>query len=188
MANLKDIRTRITSVKSIQQVTNAMKMVAAAKMRKAQEKMEQARPYANRLTEVITTLLPDVDRDLLPMLGVRPIKRVAVVVITSDRGLAGAFNANIIKNAEIEIGKYQADQVDLFCIGRRGRDHFKRRNYNIIEEHIDFWNELDYAHSIKIGSGVINHSQTKRWMRFSSFTIILKILPCRKSNRLSFYR
>jgi len=162
MANLKDIRTRITSVKSIQQVTNAMKMVAAAKMRKAQEKMEQARPYANRLTEVITTLLPDVDRDLLPMLGVRPIKRVAVVVITSDRGLAGAFNANIIKNAEIEIGKYQADQVDLFCIGRRGRDHFKRRNYNIIEEHIDFWNELDYAHSIKIGSGVINHFTNKK--------------------------
>jgi F-type H+-transporting ATPase subunit gamma len=162
MANLKDIRTRITSVKSIQQVTNAMKMVAAAKMRKAQEKMEQARPYANRLTEVITTLLPDVDRDLLPMLGVRPIKRVAVVVITSDRGLAGAFNANIIKNAEIEIGKYQADQVDLFCIGRRGRDHFKRRNYNIIEEHIDFWNELDYAHSIKIGNGVINHFTNKK--------------------------
>ena len=82
---------------------------------------------------------------------------MAVVVITSDRGLAGAFNANIIKNAEIEIGKYQADQVDLFCIGRRGRDHFKRRKYNIIEEHIDFWNELDYAHSIKIGNGVINH-------------------------------
>ena len=89
-------------------------------MDNAQEKMEQARPYANRLTEVITTLLPDVDRDLLPMLGVRPIKRVAVVVITSDRGLAGAFNANIIKNAEIEIGKYQADQVDLFCHRRKG--------------------------------------------------------------------
>ena len=157
MANLKDIRTRITSVKSIQQVTNAMKMVAAVKMRKAQEKMEQARPYADRLTDVITTLLPDVDRDLLPMLAVRPKKRVAVVVITSDRGLAGAFNANIIKRAEMEIGKYQADQIDLFCIGRRGRDHFKRRDYNIIEEHIDFWNKLDYAHSIKIGSSIINH-------------------------------
>jgi F-type H+-transporting ATPase subunit gamma len=157
MANLKDIRNRIASVKSIQQVTKAMKMVAAAKMRKAQERMEQARPYANRLEDTITHLLPDVDRDLLPMLAVRPINRVAVVVITSDRGLAGAFNTNIIKAAETEMTKFQPDKIDLFCIGRRGCDYFKRRNYNIIEEHADFWNELDYAHSIKIGSEIINH-------------------------------
>jgi F-type H+-transporting ATPase subunit gamma len=105
MANLKDIRNRISSVKSIQQVTRAMKMVAAAKIRKAQERMEQARPYANRLKDEILTLLPEVDRNLLELLDVREVKRTAYVVITSDRGLAGSFNTNIIKRTEEEIQK-----------------------------------------------------------------------------------
>ena len=100
MANLKDIRNRISSVKSIQQVTRAMKMVAAAKMRKAQERMEQSRPYANRLKGEILTLLPKVDRSLLELLDVREVKRTAFVVITSDKGLAASFNTNIIKRAE----------------------------------------------------------------------------------------
>jgi len=157
MASLKDIRNRITSVKSIQQVTSAMKMVAAAKMRKAQERMEQARPYADRLKSEIMTLLPDVDRNLLELLDVREIKRTAFVVITSDRGLAGSFNTNIIKRAEEEIAELGKDNVDLFCIGRRGYDYFKNRNYNIIEDHTDFWAELDFNHSVKIGNGIISH-------------------------------
>ena len=92
MANLKDIRNRIKSVKNIQKVTKAMKMVAAAKMRRAQERMEQARPYSNRLSEVINHLLPDIDRGLLPLLEKREVKRYGYVVVTSDRGLAGSFN------------------------------------------------------------------------------------------------
>ncbi len=99
MANLKDIRDRIKSVKSIQQVTKAMKLVAAAKMRKAQERMEEARPYADRLFNVIVSLLPDVDRSLLPLLDAREVRREALVVVTGDRGMAGAFNANIIRRA-----------------------------------------------------------------------------------------
>jgi len=95
MANLKDIRDRIKSVRSIQKVTKAMKMVAAAKMRKAQGRMEQARPYTHRLTEVIHHLLPDVDRELLPLLDIREIQRVGYIVVTSDRGLAGSFNTNV---------------------------------------------------------------------------------------------
>ena len=157
MANLKDIRNRINSVKSIQQVTKAMKMVAAAKMRRAQERMEQARPYANRLQDVILSLMPDVDRTLLSLLDVREVKRAAFVIISSDRGLAGSFNTNIIKTAESEIQSYERDQVDLFCIGRKGCDYFRRKDYNIVEEHTDFWNELDFEHSIKIGNGVISH-------------------------------
>jgi len=157
MANLKDIRNRISSVKSIQQVTKAMKMVAAAKMRKAQERMEQARPYARRLRGVIQTIIPDVDRSLLPLLGIREIKRIAYVVVTSDRGLAGSFNTSIIKKAEKEILSFGKENVDLFCIGKKGRDYFKHRDYTIIEEHIDFWNELDFNHSIKIGNGIISH-------------------------------
>lgn len=162
MASLKDIRNRITSVKSIQQVTRAMKMVAAAKMRKAQERMEQARPYSDRLKSEILTLLPDVDRNLLELLDVREIKRTAFVVITSDRGLAGSFNTNIIKMAEEEIRELGKDNADLFCIGRRGYEYFKNRNYNIIESHTDFWAELDFNHSIKIGNGVISHFTAKK--------------------------
>ena len=111
MASLKDIRNRISSIKSIEQVTRAMKMVAAAKMRKAQERMEQARPYSNRLKGEILSLLPDVDRGLLELLDVREVDRTAYVVITSDRGLAGSFNTNIIKRAESEIEKIGKDNA-----------------------------------------------------------------------------
>jgi len=103
MANLKDIRDRIKSVKSIQKVTKAMKMVAAAKMRRAQENMEQARPYSSRLTEIIQNLLPDVDLGLLPLLNVREVKRVAYVVVTSDKGLAGSFNSSVLRKSQNEI-------------------------------------------------------------------------------------
>ncbi len=98
-----------------------MKMVAAAKMRRAQERMEQARPYSSRLQEVINNLLPEVDRDLLPLLAVREVKRVGYVVVTSDRGFAGAFNSNILKTAQAEIDVIGKDDVDQsFYIRNRG--------------------------------------------------------------------
>ena len=157
MASLKDIRDRIKSVKSIQKVTSAMKMVAAAKVRRAQEKMEQARPYTHALEEVIHHLLPDIERDMLDLLEVRDIKRKAYVVVSSDRGLAGAFNTNIIKIAEQEIDQFGKENVDLFCIGKKSRDYFKRRDYNIIESHIEFWNDLDYDSAMMIGRSIVNH-------------------------------
>lgn len=155
MANLKDIRDRIKSIKSIQQVTGAMKMVAAAKMRKAQQRMEQARPYSGRLTELIKDLLPDVDRNLLPLLDTREKLRYTYVVITSDRGLAGSFNTNVIKKAQTEIDELGKDNVDLICIGKKSRDHFKRRDYNIIYEYLEFWNELNFNHAIEYGKKII---------------------------------
>jgi len=139
-----------------------MKMVAAAKMRKAQERMEQARPYTNRLVNVIHHLLPDVDRALLPLLDIRPIHRVGYVVVTSDRGLAGSFNTNVIKKAELEINEIGKENVDLFCIGKKARDYFTRRNYNIIQSHIEFWNDLDFQHAIKMGEKIINHFVSKK--------------------------
>ncbi|MCH2446802.1 MAG: ATP synthase F1 subunit gamma [Candidatus Marinimicrobia bacterium] len=157
MANLKDIRDRIKSVKSIQQVTKAMKLVAAAKMRKAQERMEQARPYADHLAEVITSLLPDVDRSLLSLLDVREVKREALVVVTSDRGLAGAFNANIIRRAEEEILETGQENVDLICIGRKGRDHFRVRGYEIIRDFTDFWSDLSFKHAMDFGGEIVSH-------------------------------
>ena len=157
MASLKDIRDRIKSVKSIQKVTSAMKMVAAAKVRKAQEKMEQARPYTHALEDVIHHILPDVDRNMLDLLEVRDIKRKAYVIVSADRGLAGAFNTNITKIAQNEIDYFGKENVDLFCIGKKSRDYFKRRNYNIIESHIEFWNELNYDNAMMIGRSVVDH-------------------------------
>jgi len=157
MANLKDIRNRIKSVKSIQKVTKAMKMVAVAKMRRAQERMEQSRPYSNSLTEVIQHLLPDVDRDMLPLLDVREVKRKAYVVVSADRGLAGAFNTNLLKVAQQEIDAFGKENVDLFCIGKKARDHFKRCEYNIITSHVDFWAEMEYDSAMMIGRSIIDH-------------------------------
>tara|TARA_S200000501_G_scaffold357538_1_gene381311 strand:- start:1835 stop:2686 length:852 start_codon:yes stop_codon:yes gene_type:complete len=157
MANLKDIRDRIKSVKSIQKVTKAMKMVAAAKMRKAQDRMEQARPYTNSLDEIIHHILPDVDKDLLPLLDEREIKRKAYVIVCADRGLAGAFNTNLLKVAQTEIDEFGKENVDIFCIGKKARDHFTYRDYNIIESHIDFWTEMEFENAMMIGRGVIDH-------------------------------
>ena len=161
MANLKDIRNRIKSIQSIQQVTRAMKMVAAAKLRKSQERMEQARPYAKRLEEMIQSLLPDVDRSMLELLDEREVKRVAFITVTSDRGLAGSFNTTIIKKVEQEIATLGKDQCELFCIGRKGRDHFKKRDYQIVEDYIEFWNDLNYNDAIKIGQDVIQRFLSK---------------------------
>ena len=157
MANLKDIRDRIKSVKSIQKVTKAMKMVAAAKMRRAQERMEESRPYSNSMAEVIQHLLPDIDRDALPLLDVRDIKRKAYVVVSADRGLAGAFNTNLLKVAQKEIDAFGKEKVDIFCIGKKARDHFKRREYNIITSHVDFWANMEFNSAITIGRSIIEH-------------------------------
>ena len=157
MANLKDIRDRIKSVKSIQKVTKAMKMVAAAKMRRAQENMEKARPYNHRLIEIIQHLLPSVERSMLPLLEVRDVKRIAYVVVTSDRGLAGSFNSSILRKAHNDIDKFGKENVDLFCIGKKAKDYFKSRQYNIIESYSDFWSDLNFNQSMKIGSTIINH-------------------------------
>ena len=155
MANLKDIRDRIKSIRNIQQVTKAMKMVAAAKLRKAQERMEQARPYEQRLSKVIHSLLTDVDRSLLPLLDVREVKRIAVVVFTSDRGLAGSFNSNIIRRAEEEIKSFGREVSDLICIGRRGRDYFRKRDYNVVKDYADFWSDLNFTHAMEFGEELI---------------------------------
>ena len=157
MANLKDIRDRIKSVKSIQKVTKAMKMVAAAKMRRAQENMEKARPYSSSLSDIIRHLLPDVDREILPLLQVRNVNRLAYVVVTSDKGLAGSFNSSALRKAQNEIDEFGKDNVDIFCIGKKARDYFKSRKYNILESHIEFWNDLNFNHAVKISNDIISH-------------------------------
>ena len=158
MANLKDIRNQIKSVKSIQKVTKAMKMVAAAKMRRAQENMEQARPYTSKLNNMLNSLIPEIDRSILPELEIRAeINHKLFVVITADRGLAGAFNSNVIKGAQKAIDEFGKDKSVLICIGKKSLSHFKIRKYNIIEDYIDFWSELGFQHAISMGEKIISH-------------------------------
>ena len=158
MANLKDIRDQIKSVKSIQKVTKAMKMVAAAKMRRAQENMDQARPYTSKLNNMLNSLIPEIDRNMLPELESREkIDHKLFVVITADRGMAGAFNSNVIRKAEKAIDKFGKDKSSLICIGKKSFGHFKMRNYNIIENYIDFWSALSFQDAIDIGESIISH-------------------------------
>ena len=162
MANLKNIRSQIKSVKSIQKVTKAMKMVAAAKLRKSQENMEQSRPYSARIKDLISNLINDVDRSLLPLLTLpNQTKMIGFVIVTADRGLAGSFNANIIKKAENVINEVGKENTQLFCIGKKGYEHFHKRGYNILNEYKDFWMTLNYEHAIKIGADIISAFHNK---------------------------
>ena len=156
MANLKDIRDRIKSVKSIEQVTNAMKMVAAAKMRRAQENMEKARPYSSRLAEMLESLIPEIDRSLMPELNVRPVERTMFMVITADRGMAGPFNHNVLREAHQAIDAVGKENADIYCIGKKACGYFKNRNYPIALEVKEFWNALSYDHAMKFGAEIIS--------------------------------
>ena len=156
MANLKDIRDRIKSVKSIEQVTNAMKMVAAAKMRRAQENMEKARPYSSRLAEMLESLIPEIDRSLMPELNVRPVERTMFMVITADRGMAGAFNHNVLREAHQGIDAVGKENADIYCIGKKACGYFKNRNYPIALEVKEFWNALSYEHAMKFGAEIVS--------------------------------
>ena len=156
MANLKDIRDRIKSVKSIQQVTNAMKMVAAAKMRRAQENMEKTRPYSSRLAEMLESLIPEIDRSFMPELNVRPVERTMFMVITADRGMAGAFNHNVLREAHQAIDAVGKENADIYCIGKKACGYFKNRNYPIALEVKEFWNALSYEHAMKFGAEIVS--------------------------------
>tara|TARA_Y100001970_G_C14190329_1_gene834974 strand:- start:378 stop:1238 length:861 start_codon:yes stop_codon:yes gene_type:complete len=161
MANLKDIRNKIKSVKSIQQVTKAMKMVAAAKLRKSQENMEKSRPYSGSIKDTINSILPDINRSLLPILDSRPIKKSLFVAISADRGMAGGFNANVIKRTEKEINEFGKNKSELICIGKKAYDHFKTRDYNIVKYYIDFWNDLKFNAAKSIGDDIVERYRNK---------------------------
>ena len=158
MANLKNIRTQIKSVTSIQKVTKAMKMVAAAKLRKSQENMEKGRPYSNRIKDLISNLMDDVDSSLLPLLN-KPTTttKYGFIVVTADRGLAGSFNSNIIKKTEHAINLVGKENAILFCIGKKGFEYFSKRDFNVEKYYEDLWVDLNYSQAIKIGQNIIKH-------------------------------
>src|SRR3954469_1646570 len=129
---LKEVRNRIKSVQSTQQITKAMKMVSAAKLRRAQDAITQMRPYANKLQEMLSNIVSNTEGEVGGSLATeRPVEKVLLIVITSDRGLAGAYNANIIKAAKVAIAEKYAQQaakgnVQSWSIGKKGYEHFLR--------------------------------------------------------------
>ncbi len=149
MANLREIRTRIAGVRSTSKITQAMKLVAAAKLRRAQDAIVSARPYAYSYRDLIAHLLSKVDRSTLPVTAEREtVESVLVVVITADRGLCGAFNTNIIRHATQRIHGQWGQQharggVKLLCIGRRGFSHFAKRGYTILDKHVGLVNSAE---------------------------------------------
>jgi F-type H+-transporting ATPase subunit gamma len=157
MPSLIDIRRRIRSVKNTQQITKAMKMVAAAKLRKSQERVVAARPYAAMLEHVLANVsaaLGDGGEVSQPLLARREEKRVQLVLLTADRGLAGAFNSNLIKAAQRFLDEHPTAQVSVECVGRKGRDYFKRRTTPITGEHIGIFNKIKVGDAAAIAHAV----------------------------------
>ena len=156
MANLKDIQQRIKSVGSIQKVTKAMKMVAAAKVKRAQERMEISRPYSKNVQDLICRILTEIYSSNIDLIEKRDVKKKGFIVITSDRGFAGSFNSSVIRLAEKEVEKFGKDNVQLFCLGKKASEHFSRRNYNIKESFYDFWKDMNFDTASDIAEAIID--------------------------------
>ncbi|HEV8324004.1 MAG TPA: ATP synthase F1 subunit gamma [Myxococcota bacterium] len=161
MPSLKAIRNRIGAVKNTQKITRAMKMVSAAKLNRAQQAIIEARPYAQRLMQVLHDVALRAETQDHPLLARRePVQRTMLIVVTADRGLCGAFNANIIRRAERYIAEETAagKEVSLGLVGRKGTDHFRRRRGNVEAEFRDvFVGGLGFADAKNIGDWIVDH-------------------------------
>jgi F-type H+-transporting ATPase subunit gamma len=161
MATLRDIKRRIKGVQNTQQITKAMKMVAAAKLRRAQDNILNARPYAKKIFSLFNDLVTEENKNSNVFLVQREIKNVAVLVVTADRGLCGAFNTNIIKEAskfvEEESSVNPGISYQLYCVGKKGNDFFGKRNYNILGKNVGLFSSLKYDIALSIAQEIINN-------------------------------
>jgi F-type H+-transporting ATPase subunit gamma len=159
MATLRDIRRKIAAVKKTQQITKAMNMVAAAKLRGAQQRMENFRPYAEAFQLMLGNLASGVDPEIHPFFQKAPeVNKVGLVLMTADRGLCGSFNVNLINAAQRFIREKEADdiQVALTCVGRKGRDYYRRRKADMPRFFVDVWNKFDYTNAVVVGRDVMS--------------------------------
>ena len=189
-ASLRDIRKRIASVRSTRQITKAMKMVAAAKLRRAQENILANRPYAAKMLEVLRNLAARTSPDAHPLLYRRDPRRIELVVLTSDRGLCGAFNMNLIQRAERFLAEEKAgvESLSLSFIGRKGRDYFRKKKVTIRQEHVNLYGKVDYTLASRIGQDLVQSYVEERvdaiYLLYSEFksaiqqrVVLEKILP-----------
>lgn len=155
MPSFQDLRRRIKSIKSTQQITKAMKAVSAAKMRKAQEAVLAARPYSKRIKGVLGRVAVASSGVKHPLLAVREPKKVAYIIITADRGLCGGFNSNVIRRAAQEIKRTSAE-LNLVTVGRKSRDFFRRRGFNIAKQYVGLGENISYGTARDIASFVVD--------------------------------
>lgn len=189
MAALRDIRRKITAVQKTKQITRAMNMVAASKLRTAQNRMESFRPYAIQFMDVLKSLALRVDPQTHPLLAVRDPKKIRTIVMTSDRGLCGGFNTNIIKTTERFAKEKKAAglEVSLIPVGRKGRDYFRKKE-TIINAHADVLSKFDMSLAMQIGEDIIpsfiNEEYDELYLIYSEFRsvaiqrpAVVRILP-----------
>ena len=179
MANLKDIRRRIRSARNIQQITRAMKFVSAARLRRAQDRAIAARPYAKQITEVLKSLVGRVPADAHPLLmHSENVENIELVVITSDRGMCGAYNTNIIRGAIEFLGRNTDKKVELNILGKRARDFFRRRPYPVRGEAVDVLQNLTFADAAAIAKTLIDDFCERKtdevWLIYNEFKSVVQ--------------
>ncbi len=175
MASLKEVRIRIASVNSTQQITKAMKMVSAAKLRKAQGAIVQMRPYADKQNQMLSNILSNLDGDAETTFGKeRDIDNACIVIVTSSRGLCGAFNTNVIKAAVATINEKYAKQRDsgkltIVCLGKKGYDFFRRRypNLTVVSDYVDIYSDLTFENVKKAAQVLMDGFETKKFDHIS---------------------
>jgi F-type H+-transporting ATPase subunit gamma len=158
MPNLLDIRRRIKSVKNTQQITKAMKMISAVKLKRAQDRVVTARPFANKMKEVLGGLAGRIDEDFHhPLLDARGDERYLVVLITADKGLCGGFNTNLTKAAGTFIRENPGKQIEIVAVGRKGRDFFRRRSASLVGEYIGVTGKgsVEFSEALEVARDVI---------------------------------
>lgn len=173
MATMRDIRRRIKSVKNTQQITKAMKMVSAAKLRKAQSALMAARPYAERMRDVLMRVASKTDASLHPLLTAREGSRRAYLIVTADRGLCGGFNANLVRKAVATIREHQTEQPMIIAVGRKGRDYFKRRLFSLVGDFTGLGENIAFRHAKTIADAVrelyTNNLVDEVWLIYPHF-------------------
>ncbi|HEX6211319.1 MAG TPA: F0F1 ATP synthase subunit gamma, partial [Methylomirabilota bacterium] len=166
MPSLIDIRRRIRAVKSTQQITKAMKMVAASRMRRAHERIMNARPFSRQMLRVLHSLAGRVDPSAHPLLAVRdlthPGAKIQLIIVTGDKGLAGSFNSNVVKAAGTFIVEHPGQSIELVLVGRKGRDFFRRRGFPVRAEHVALFTRLESRHAHAIAATAIEDFTTER--------------------------
>ena len=190
MANLQQIRRRISSVKNTQQITKAMKMVAAAKLRRAQERVNEARPYSQRMAALLQGLVGGVNRNLHPMLSRQEGNQIEVLLVTSDRGLCGGFNANLIRKAMevFQEKKKVGEEVSLNIVGKKGSEFFRRRDVPVRKTTEGIFDRLGYEHAVELAEDLMRIYQEKKsqevYLIYNEFksamsqkVILKKLLP-----------
>lgn len=192
MPSTQDIRRRIKSVKNIQQITKAMKMVAAARLRKAQEKALASRPYTQKIREVLTSVTQKAGDVSHPLLEARPVKNVCYLLMSADKGLAGAYSSNLVREVIPVIKRHE--QVSLVTVGRKMRDYFRRRGFKIDQEVTGFSEKPGYQNATELASilaeGFIHGDYDEIYMAYTQFLspiqhkpTVVKLLPMEDINK-----